>query len=71
MPSTSLATVENIGPSSEASAALQSCSRRLTVFSGISANFNFFHCLAQNSDKEGGGNETEESADEARRYVVS
>ncbi len=33
--STSLATVEKIGPSSEASAASQSCSRRLTLFSGI------------------------------------
>jgi hypothetical protein len=33
--STSLATVENIGPSSEASAASQSCSPRLTVLSGI------------------------------------
>jgi hypothetical protein len=32
--STSLATVEKIGPSSEASAASQSCSRRLMVFSG-------------------------------------
>jgi hypothetical protein len=29
--STSLATVEKIGPSSEASAASQSCSRRLTI----------------------------------------
>jgi hypothetical protein len=33
--STSSATVEKIGPSSEVSAASQSCSRRLTVFSGI------------------------------------
>lgn len=34
-----LATVEKIGPSSEASAASQSCSRRLTVFSGIKCEF--------------------------------
>jgi hypothetical protein len=33
--STSLATVEKIGPSSETSAASHSYSRRLTVFSGI------------------------------------
>ena len=33
--SNSLATVEEIGPSSEASAASQSCSRRLMIFSGI------------------------------------
>jgi len=33
--STSLATVEKIGPSSDASAASQSCSRGLTVLSGI------------------------------------
>jgi hypothetical protein len=33
--STSLATVEKIGPSSEASAASQSCGRRLTGLSGL------------------------------------
>ena len=42
-----IATVEKIGPSSEASAESQSCSRRLTVLSGIRCAFNFFHAYSR------------------------
>ena len=69
--STSLATVEKIGPRRRR-ARCRNLAAGVRPFSqASSANFNFFHCLTQNSDKEGGGRETEESADEARRYVVA